>query len=107
MQPELHRTTNAGRSLDGGPALRLVRLAVAVGFEPTEACTSHAFEACSFGRSDTLPPRILQEPGCAPAAGPRTGRTAGPSPAHALQRVCGAHERCAAPGGGGRGTWAA
>ena len=32
------------------------QLAVAVGFEPTEACTSHAFEACSFGRSDTLPP---------------------------------------------------
>src|ERR1700754_1660467 len=60
MQPELHRTTNAGRSLDGGPALRLFRLAVAVGFEPTEACTSHAFEACSFGRSDTLPPMSLQ-----------------------------------------------
>jgi polar amino acid transport system substrate-binding protein len=38
-----------------------VRLAVAVGFEPTEACTSHAFEACSFGRSDTLPPRSLQD----------------------------------------------
>ena len=31
-------------------------MAVAVGFEPTEACTSHAFEACSLGRSDT-PPR--------------------------------------------------
>jgi hypothetical protein len=39
-----------------GPALPLVSWAVAVGFEPTEACTSHAFEACSFGRSDT-PPR--------------------------------------------------
>src|SRR3954447_21367772 len=37
-------------------------LAVAVGFEPTEACTSHAFEACSFGRSDTPPPERLQVP---------------------------------------------
>ena len=43
------------------PAFRLVRMAVAVGFEPTEACTSHAFEACSFGRSDTLPLTSLQE----------------------------------------------
>jgi hypothetical protein len=34
-------------------------LAVAVGFEPTEACTSHAFEACSFGRSDTPPPNRI------------------------------------------------
>ena len=32
------------------------RMAVAVGFEPTEGFPSHAFEACSFGRSDT-PPR--------------------------------------------------
>ena len=31
-------------------------MAVAVGFEPTEGFPSHAFEACSFGRSDT-PPR--------------------------------------------------
>jgi hypothetical protein len=33
------------------------RMAVAVGFEPTEGCPSHAFEACSLGRSDT-PPRV-------------------------------------------------
>jgi hypothetical protein len=32
------------------------RRAVAQGFEPWEACTSHAFEACSLGHSDT-PPR--------------------------------------------------
>jgi hypothetical protein len=32
-----------------------------VGFEPTEALTSHAFEACSFGRSDTPPHGRLQE----------------------------------------------
>jgi polar amino acid transport system substrate-binding protein len=44
------------------PAFRPFRLAVAVGFEPTEACTSRAFEARSFGRSDTLPPRSLQGP---------------------------------------------
>src|SRR5882724_8135300 len=36
-------------------------MAVAVGFEPTEACTSHAFEACSFGRSDTPPPKTLPQ----------------------------------------------
>jgi hypothetical protein len=36
-------------------------LAVAVGFEPTEAFTSHAFEACSFGRSDTPPPESLPQ----------------------------------------------
>lgn len=30
-------------------------LAEGVGFEPTEACTSHAFEACPFGHSGILP----------------------------------------------------
>ncbi len=30
-------------------------MAEGVGFEPTEAFTSHAFEACPFGRSGTLP----------------------------------------------------
>jgi hypothetical protein len=30
---------------------------VAVGFEPTVVLPTHAFEACSFGRSDT-PPRV-------------------------------------------------
>jgi len=38
--------TNAGRPVIGSPAFALFRLAVAVGFEPTEACTSHAFEVC-------------------------------------------------------------
>ncbi len=37
-------------------------LAEGVGFEPTEACTSHAFEACPFGRSGTLPGRKVN--GC-------------------------------------------
>jgi hypothetical protein len=32
---------------------------VAEGFEPSEAFTSHAFEACSLGRSDTPPPERL------------------------------------------------
>ena len=32
-------------------------LAEGVGFEPTESCPSHAFEACPFGRSGTLPGR--------------------------------------------------
>ncbi len=30
-------------------------MAEGVGFEPTEAFTSHAFQACRFGRSRTLP----------------------------------------------------
>ena len=50
-----------GAPEEGGPAFCLVKLAVAVGFEPTDACTSHAFEACSFGRSDTPPPRSLAD----------------------------------------------
>src|SRR5699024_10004043 len=29
--------------------------AVTAGFEPAVACTTHAFQACSFGRSDTSP----------------------------------------------------
>jgi hypothetical protein len=32
-----------------------ITVAERVGFEPTEACTSHAFEACPFGRSGTSP----------------------------------------------------
>jgi hypothetical protein len=39
--------------------LKAARLAEGVGFEPTEACTSHAFEACPFGRSGTLPGSTL------------------------------------------------
>ena len=79
-----------GASAREGPTFRLVRLAVAVGFEPTEACTSHAFEACSFGRSDTLPPMSLQGAVRAPRTvlaepGPATTRpgaqsTGGPFP---------------------------
>jgi hypothetical protein len=41
------QTANAGSTLRTVPALCLVRLAVAVGFEPTDACTSHAFEVCN------------------------------------------------------------
>jgi hypothetical protein len=43
------------------PVIAGEELAVAVGFEPTEAFTSHAFEACSFGRSDTPPPESLPQ----------------------------------------------
>ena len=55
----------------------LIRLAVAVGFEPTESLPSHAFEACSFGRSDTPPPRNVQgvEP-LSKIAAPAWSRTA-------------------------------
>ena len=37
--------------------LRCKPLAEEVGFEPTEAFTSHAFQACRFGHSRTLPRR--------------------------------------------------
>ncbi len=30
-------------------------MAEEVGFEPTETCASHAFQACRFGRSRTPP----------------------------------------------------
>ena len=53
------KTSNAGAHLVAGPAFRLVRLAVAAGFEPAEGCPSRAFEARSLGRSDTPPPERL------------------------------------------------
>ena len=42
-------------------------MAEGVGFEPTEACTSHAFEACPFGRSGTLPGGTLPVPFSGPS----------------------------------------
>lgn len=39
-----------------------IDLAEGEGFEPSEACTSHAFEACPFGRSGILPPGRLAVP---------------------------------------------
>ena len=45
------------------PGVRVVQLAVTVGFEPTVACTTLAFEASSFGRSDTSPPMSVSQPG--------------------------------------------
>ena len=55
-----------------------------MGFEPTEACTSHAFEACSFGRSDTLPRRILpnDHPCPPPGAFPGAVLAVGPGDVH-------------------------
>ena len=61
LDPRTDWTANAGRSMNGRPGALPDQLAVAVGFEPTDACTSHAFEACSFGRSDTLPPSSLSD----------------------------------------------
>ena len=37
-------------------------MAVAAGFEPAEGCPSRAFEARSFGRSDTPPRRTIPNP---------------------------------------------
>ena len=47
------------------PGARVVHVAVTVGFEPTVACTTLAFEASSFGRSDTSPPMSVSQPGSA------------------------------------------
>lgn len=45
-------------------------MAVAEGFEPSDGgYPSHAFEACSLGRSDTPPPKRLQAPGPDPPIG--------------------------------------
>ena len=55
----------------GTPALSagIPRLhAVAVGFEPTEGCPSRAFEARSFGRSDTPPRRTIPDAPTGPNA---------------------------------------
>src|SRR5690606_19798891 len=43
------------RSRDLMVESRLRTMAVTEGFEPSVACTTHAFQACSFGRSDTSP----------------------------------------------------
>ena len=42
---------------------RDITLAEGGGFEPPEACTSHAFEACALVRSATLPPASVTERG--------------------------------------------
>ena len=47
-------------------------LAEGVGFEPTEACTSHAFEACPFGRSGILPGGRLAETASLDTSSPAT-----------------------------------
>ena len=49
LRPEAAGTATPGRAMERGPAFGLIRVAVEVGFEPTEACTSHAFEACALG----------------------------------------------------------
>ena len=46
---------DAADATAAGPQGEGHQMAEGVGFEPTEACTSHAFEACPFGRSGTLP----------------------------------------------------
>ena len=46
-----------------GPMDRALPRAVAEGFEPSVTCATLAFEASSFGRSDTLPRETLQHAG--------------------------------------------
>ncbi len=50
-------------------------LAEEVGFEPTDPCRSHAFQACRFGRSRTPPVAVAETTG-------RIGRIASHTPAH-------------------------
>ncbi len=85
-----HATTSPVH--DEGPVRMdgaFVRRAVAEGFEPSVTCATLAFEASSFGRSDTLPGEILAQggpcseirfrPGSAPApAGLRRTPVGGP-----------------------------
>ena len=58
---------------------RRIALAVAEGFEPSDGgYPSHAFEACSLGRSDTPPPESLPNSGSAiPIAAGRRRSPAG------------------------------
>ena len=68
-------------------------LAVAEGFEPSEAFTSHAFEACSLGRSDTLPASTLPEPDH-PISARTSGSTSVPNNSMAVrQSDCGTLDR--------------
>jgi hypothetical protein len=46
---------------------------VAQGFEPWEACTSHAFEACSLGHSDTPPPTRIHATPASKSEQPQPG----------------------------------
>src|SRR6478735_3972627 len=49
------RDAHSRLSLGGGHRVRRILLAVTVGFEPTVACTTHAFQACLFGHLSTSP----------------------------------------------------
>src|SRR5699024_1446956 len=65
---ELTETANETTQVRGRPSIRsrtspvLAHSAVAVGFEPTEALTSHDFESRSLGHSDTLPHTSVTKP---------------------------------------------
>ena len=48
-------------------------MAERVGFEPTRACTLHAFQACLFGRSSTSPREIHLRAGYDTGASPHRG----------------------------------
>ena len=59
-----------------GSSSRTLRLpAVAEGFEPSVTCATLAFEASSFGRSDTLPRETLQHAGPCSEIDKRPGLT--------------------------------
>ncbi len=80
-------------SSTGANALRA--LAVAEGFEPSDGgYPSHAFEACSFGRSDTPPPESLPN---AALLSPIAGERRKPPAARRSRRPT---PRRARPGGG-------
>jgi hypothetical protein len=59
-QPAQHAQTNTAErwtlnEVQRSHGSNLTYLAERVGFEPTEGCPSHAFQACRFGRSRTSP----------------------------------------------------
>ncbi len=58
-QPEWGFGSTAIVRPDHEPLMLAKKVAVSVGFEPTESFPSRAFEARSFGRSDTTPPQRL------------------------------------------------
>src|SRR5204862_7492467 len=58
------RTDDMRRDLPRSRCCGADNVAEGVGFEPTEGCPSHAFQACRFGRS-RIPPGVCKRPALA------------------------------------------
>ena len=66
-------------------------MAVAVGFEPTEGDPSRAFEARSFGRSDTLPPVRIPDPAALLSSAASLATSRAPHTLKQLRALLGEH----------------